>query len=370
MSGRLEKLRVVDPVLTNLATGYQNAEFVGHHLLPFAYVEKEAGRIPTFGKDVFMEARTERAIRAKSNRLNPDEFDHVTYALDEHDLEYPIDYREDQESMYPLRAHATFTVVEKIRLRHELNTAALVQNLNTYPTSNRLTLTGADQFTDPTSDPEGVIDDAKAAIAAATVQEPNVMVIGQQAWRALKRHPKLRGILADNRSRLVKLADLAEIEAARDKWGAGSAINCASFCCVSRKRISKGAAFLGPPLLFLSAAGRPLLCFCPHRVAACRQRRLGKCWLPCGVGLRLGCGGFVARVQLGEYVCQQPQAHGGEFAAPERLRGVGRVYPAPILRGYRAGVCAVVQPVGGAAGDGVAHVDGPAHSVTPAVAGQ
>jgi hypothetical protein len=37
------------------------------------------------------------------------------------------------------------------------------------------------------------------------------MVIGQASWRALKRHPALKAILSDNRNRLVKLADLAEI---------------------------------------------------------------------------------------------------------------------------------------------------------------
>ena len=37
------------------------------------------------------------------------------------------------------------------------------------------------------------------------------MVIGYKAWRALKRHPKLRAILSDTRPRLVQLADMREI---------------------------------------------------------------------------------------------------------------------------------------------------------------
>ena len=67
------------------------------------------------------------------------------------------------------------------------------------------------RFTDDTSDPEGVVSDAKAAVRAKIVKEPNTMVIGYSTWRVLKRHPKLKAILSDTRSRLVQLADLREI---------------------------------------------------------------------------------------------------------------------------------------------------------------
>ena len=50
--GRLSKLRVVDPVLSALALGYSNAEFIGDQLLPFVTLDKEGGKIPRFGKDM------------------------------------------------------------------------------------------------------------------------------------------------------------------------------------------------------------------------------------------------------------------------------------------------------------------------------
>lgn len=209
--GRLSKLRVVDPVLTNLATGYTNEQLVGSVLLPFADVEKEAGKIPLFGKEAFRLYLTERALRARSNRISPEDIGTADFALDEHDLEYPIDYREDAESAFPLQAHAVHVVSEAIRLRHEKMVADLVQNPATYPTGNKIALSGTSQFTHADSDPEGVIDDAKAAIRGKIVRDPNTMVIGYSAWRALKRHPKLKAILSDTRPRLVQLADLREI---------------------------------------------------------------------------------------------------------------------------------------------------------------
>jgi len=208
---RLGKLRVVDPVLTNLATGYTNAQFVGDQLMPFVMVEREGGKIPLFGKEHFKVYTTERALRAKSNRVSPEDIGSVDVALDEHDLEYPIDYREDAESAYPLQARATNTVVEGIRLRHEKMVADMVQNPASFPTGNKLALSGGSCFDVGTSDPEGVVSDAKAAIRAKVVKEPNTMVIGYDSWRLLKKHPQLKAILSDTRPRLVQIADLREI---------------------------------------------------------------------------------------------------------------------------------------------------------------
>ena len=209
--GRLSNLRVVDPVLTNLAAGYTNEQFVGDQLMPFVPVDKEGGKIPLFGKEHFKVYSTERALRAKSNRINPEDIGEVDVALDEHDLEYPIDYREDAESAFPLQARATNTVVEGIRLRHEVMVADMVQNPANYAVGNKIALSGTSRFTDDTSDPEGVVSDAKAAVRSKIVKEPNTLVIGYATWRVLKRHPQLRAILSDTRPRLVQIADLREI---------------------------------------------------------------------------------------------------------------------------------------------------------------
>ena len=195
--GRLSKLRVVDPVLTNLATGYTNEQFVGDQLMPFVLVDKEGGKILLFGKEHFKVYSTERALRAKSNRINPEDIDGRDIVLDEHDLEWPIDYREDAEAAFPMQAFATDRVTEGLRLRHEKMVADLVQNPANYPLGNKIALSGSSKFSDPDSDPEGVNDDAKAAVRAKIVKEPNTLAIGYQTWRALKRHPKLKAILSD-----------------------------------------------------------------------------------------------------------------------------------------------------------------------------
>ncbi|KVS72851.1 hypothetical protein [Burkholderia cepacia] len=189
--GRLSKLRIVDPVLTNLAIGYTNAEFIGQTLMPIVEVEKEGGKIPKFGKESFRLYQTERALRAKSNRMNPEDIGSVDVNLDEHDLEYPIDYREDQESAFPLEQAAVQTATDAIQLRREKMVADLAQNPSSYAAGNKKQLSATEKFTAANSDPVGVIEDGKEAIRTKIGRRPNTMVIGASAYKTLKAHPQL-----------------------------------------------------------------------------------------------------------------------------------------------------------------------------------
>lgn len=191
MPGTLAQRRIVDPVLTELARGYSNASFIASTVFPIVQVTKEGGKIPQFNKEAFKIHNTERAIRAKSNRINPEVHSSIDYVLTEHDLEYPIDYRELEEDILPLKMHATNTVSEGISLRHEKLCADLLQTATNYPTGNKVTLAGSDQFSDPSSDPIAIIDFAKNAVRKKIAKNPNVLVLGADTFNALKNHPAI-----------------------------------------------------------------------------------------------------------------------------------------------------------------------------------
>lgn len=191
--GRLEDLRVIDPVLTTLARGYMNAELIAIILFPFALVNKEAGKIPQFGKEAFKIYNTERALRAKSNRIDPEGISMIPYVCDEHDLEYPVDYREKDESeVLDLDSHGAKVTSDGIRLRHEKKCADLAQSAANYPAGNKITLAGQSQFSDyVNSNPIGVIETGKEAVRAKVGKRPNVMVMGAATHKTLKNHPAL-----------------------------------------------------------------------------------------------------------------------------------------------------------------------------------
>lgn len=196
MAGRLQTLRVVDPVLTNLARGYSNAALIGENLFPFVETVKEAGKIPNFTAESLKLFNTERAIRAKSNIISPDDRNTVDFKLTEHDLAFPVDYREEEEDIFPAQEHAANVVTECIRLKHEYLCASKAQDLNNYTaTTNKITLTGDDQFNDADnkSDPCGVVESAKASLKGkiAGGAYELTMVIGEPTFRVLKKHPQL-----------------------------------------------------------------------------------------------------------------------------------------------------------------------------------
>lgn len=185
----LLKKRVVDPVLTNIARGFNNAAHVATKIFPIVPVTKEGGKIPQFTKEAFKIYNTERAIRAKSNRINPENRSELDFVLTEHDLEYPIDYREQEEDILPLRLHATTVVTDGISLRLEKLAADIAQNLSTYPTGNKVTLAAGDKFTNTSSNPFVVFDAAKEAVRSKIAQRPNVCIMGAVSYNALKNHP-------------------------------------------------------------------------------------------------------------------------------------------------------------------------------------
>jgi hypothetical protein len=187
----LENLRVVDEVLTNVARGYTNANFIGTNLFPVVNVKKEGGKIPQFNAEAFRVYNTERAIRAKSNRVSPEGRSTIDYVLTEHDLEYPMDYREIEEDVANLELHAATVVAEGIQLRLEKLIADLSQDANNYSSSSVAVLSASDKFTNETSNPFSVIEAAREAVRSKIARYPNTIVLGASTYAALKNHPMI-----------------------------------------------------------------------------------------------------------------------------------------------------------------------------------
>jgi len=217
--GRLEDLRI-NAYLSQVARGYTNSAFISENLFPVIDSELEKVDIFQFNKEAFSVYNTERAIRANSNVVSPKGFSKMTTTLTEHDLAYPIDYREEEESRkVKLQLHATNVVTEGLKLKHEKLCADLVQNPDNYLSGSKITLSGNSKFSNygdidakiPSSDPVGVIEDGKDAIASKIAQNPNTMVLGYESWRILKRHPQIQGLISNNLNKIVTIDFLKEI---------------------------------------------------------------------------------------------------------------------------------------------------------------
>lgn len=213
MADRLRKLRVVDPVLTSLARGYRNAQYIGENLFPVADIDKESGIIPLFGKEAFRLWDTERAIRAKSNVMTADDADTLDVVLREHDLAYPVDYREQAEAMFNEEAKAARRVKDAIDLGREVRAAYLAQNPSTYLSGAKVTLSGSSKWVNSGGDPIKDVEDGKEVIRQRTGMRPNTAVIGAATYASLKFHTKLAAALGSNERKLITLEHLKAL------WG-------------------------------------------------------------------------------------------------------------------------------------------------------
>lgn len=209
--GRLEELRV-NAYLSKVARGYSNSAFIAENLFPVIDSDLEKIDIFEFNKEAFQVYDTERSIRANSNVISPKGFNKKTTTLTEHDLAYPIDYREEEESkIVKLQLHATNVVTEGLKLKHEKQCADLAQNVDSYDSANKIILSGTDKFSDKDSDPEGVIDDAKNAIVSKIAQEPNTMIMGYEAFKDLKKNKSLKDLVSANEKKIITLNMMKEI---------------------------------------------------------------------------------------------------------------------------------------------------------------
>ena len=190
---RLESMRIVDPVLSTIAQGYKNAAFIGEKLFPVVEVAKEAVRVPTFGKEAFMLYNSLRAPRSATKRIDWS-VGSTRVVLEEHSLESAVDDREVEDAADGIKPfiRAVNVVMRILRLEAEVLAAQKATDPNTYPTNNKITLSGTAQWSDyDNSDPIANIESAKQAIADAIGIFPNVLVLGGPVYAALKHHPKI-----------------------------------------------------------------------------------------------------------------------------------------------------------------------------------
>ena len=185
----LQALRVQDPVLTNLAQGYHNLELVGEVLMPTVEIDKEAGKIPKFGRLAFRLPSTVRNLRGTSNRLDPEDITAIDVALEEHDVEYAIDYREENEAIFSLRQFALNTTQDVIALGREKEVATLALDESKYDAGNKVTLSGTSKITSKQADIFAMFDTGIRAVKRAIGRKPNICVIAGDVWAALKEHP-------------------------------------------------------------------------------------------------------------------------------------------------------------------------------------
>jgi hypothetical protein len=187
--------RVVDPVLSTVAQGYQNSEMVASALFPTVDVPLRGGNIVMFGKEAFMLYGSARAPGENTRRVQFG-YSGSPYALVDYSLEglLPIETLQEAQNSVPIdkSALALNGVLSIMALRLEKQSADLARAPALYGANNKVTLSGTAQWSDLTSgisNPVKNIETAKEAVRQATGKRPNTIVLGALVMAMLKQHP-------------------------------------------------------------------------------------------------------------------------------------------------------------------------------------
>jgi hypothetical protein len=221
----LAQARVINPVLTEVAQGFQQNSLVGSMLFPVVNVGQRAGNIISFGKEDFMQYTG--LVRAPGSATKRVGFGYSisTFALVDYSLEGSLPIETLQESQASANGFsidmASVTLQKTVNLlnnRLEVAQATLATTLGNYPAANRVTLSGTAQWNDytGTSSPAAVIETGKEQVRASTGKRPNLLVLGPVVFARLRQHPQVRDFIKYANREVATEAILAEFFGVRE----------------------------------------------------------------------------------------------------------------------------------------------------------
>ncbi|HEL4274169.1 TPA: hypothetical protein UM673_000245 [Stenotrophomonas maltophilia] len=208
------QVRVVDPILSEHARGYRQAQLVASVLFPFADVAAYGGRVIEFGKESFKVYNSKRSPGAATKRVRFG-YEGKPYSIIPSSLEavVPREHMRDANAVpgINLATRAVNVVLRSQLLEYEVECAGIATNASNYDNDHKVTLTGTDVWSNDASDPASDVETGKEAVRASIGLYPNTMLLSATAFSKLKRHPKIIARSADSGIRKVTLDLLRQV---------------------------------------------------------------------------------------------------------------------------------------------------------------
>lgn len=186
--------RIIDPILTNVAQGYKNAEFVGNVLFPRVPVFASGGQIIEFGKEAFLNYNLRRTPGGATKRI---QFGYLgkPFALLQDSVEVPVprEHMRDAAAVpgIDLGTRAVGLGMKVVTKSLEVDQAAIATNANNYDANHKLALAGATKWSAATGTPTADINTAREAIRSSVGIYPNVALLSAVAFNAVINNPNV-----------------------------------------------------------------------------------------------------------------------------------------------------------------------------------
>jgi hypothetical protein len=181
----------VDPVLTDISLGYQNADYIAGLLLPTVPVAKQSGKHFVYDKGRFRSEEARRGAGARSKEVTHSLTTGLTYFCEDHALKEFVADEDADNAVAGVDPYvdATENVTEKLLVDKEIEAAAML-------TSNSIitqysALSGTSQWSDSNSDPIIAIREAGNTIRSSIMKKPNTLMLSQSVRDKLIDHPAI-----------------------------------------------------------------------------------------------------------------------------------------------------------------------------------
>lgn len=195
MSMSPSSVRVIDPILSNVAQGYAAQDFVGHNLFPRVPVQVTGGQIIEFGKEAFRLYSARRSPGGNTKRIETGYLG-KPFSLLQDSLEgkVPREFLRDAARVpgIQLGTRSVNTVMHALMRALEFEQAGIALNVNNYDANHKIDLAAAKWNVDannPTTD----IETGREAIRASVGIYPNLLLLSARAFTAAKNNANVVG---------------------------------------------------------------------------------------------------------------------------------------------------------------------------------
>lgn len=208
----LNNARIIDPVLSNHVRGYHDPDviLIGGVLFPRAAIPKRGVKIVKFGKESYRRHQTQRAPGDRIRRAR------VGYTANSVDLyqhalagEVPREQLEEAQAVpgVDLQMRATNLPKQIIDREREIKAAEIASNPANYATSNKTALSGVSRWNAGSAAIAADADAAQDVIRSKTGRYANVLAVGPQVARRLRRAPAIISHFYTGNERPSKVSD-------------------------------------------------------------------------------------------------------------------------------------------------------------------
>lgn len=200
--------------LSNLSVQYANDSFIGERLMPVVTVDKRSDTFSIYNK--------RDRFAAPDDTIGPDgDAAEVTegrstdnYSVKDRALmnHIPCETIENQDPIFDEMLDLTESVRSGLALKREQRIATVMTTAGNFPTGNKVTLSGSDQWDSAGGgDPIGVLQTACAALFHGNNPTLLVGYTSLEVYNVLVRHPAILDLFKYTREGLVTTQQLASL---------------------------------------------------------------------------------------------------------------------------------------------------------------